>query len=162
MKEFDYAVVDFGNVFVPSRNKTVPTSNRISNSSSQITIWGNKKKEIRKCSKEITRLANIEGNPYEQAESRFEYQKNLYCICRPMVEEASEKGYEDTMVLLLERGAILIGAFYDSPKDQIARVVAKRLDRADGSFGLGLSNMRFPESKKNYRKLYIHLDHSLN
>ena len=75
-----------------------------------------------------------------------------------MAQESWREGINDTLGLLLERGALLIGAFYNYPHDYIARVVAKRLDYENGEFGLGLSNLVLPKDERRFKKLHIQED----
>jgi hypothetical protein len=156
--EFDFAVVDFGSVFKSIQDKSIPVKRRITKSNHQIKILSAENSKIKYAMLKVTRLANLPKEPYKDPKKRFQYQESLSKVCQPMVDEIYKEGTEGALALLMERGAILIGAFYNFPVQQIARVVAKRLDKADGTFGLGLSDLRLPPHMERFTKLHIQED----
>lgn len=158
VKEFDFAVVDFGKIFDQIRSKTIPLNDRINNSSEQIEILCTDDSSLRYALEQVTMLANVNGAPYENDEKRFQYQQALSKVCKPMVESIYARGIDNTLGVLMERGALLIGGYFDFPYENIARIVAKRLDKRDGTFGLGLSNLRLPRDISKFNKLHIQED----
>lgn len=155
---FNFAVVDFGTMFKGVRGQSLPSDLRITESTPEIQIVGSEDADIREALAEVTRLANLPGKPYEDEEKRYLYQKALAKVCKPMVAKIHKEGIDKVLGLLIERGALLIGAFYDFPEDQVARVLAKRLDKADDTLGLGLSDLRLPPNVERFTKLHIQED----
>lgn len=158
VKEFDFAVVDFGSIFDRVRSKTIPSKDRIKKSSDQIEILSLADPSLQSSLTQVTKLANEKGIPYEDDQKRYLYQKALGTICRPMVTSIQAEGVANTLGMLMERGALLIGGYFDFPDDHISRIVAKRLDKSDGTFGLGLSDLRLPKDISKFKKLHIQED----
>lgn len=156
--EFNFALVDFGFIFKPIQDKTIPLKQRIIKSNSQVQLLAPGRPEIKLALRKITELANLSGEGYKKTKNRFLYQKALNEVCQPMVAEIYEEGISKTLGLIIERGALLIGAFYNFPKKQLARIAAKRLDKTDGTFGLGLSNLSLPSDIKKFKRFHIQED----
>jgi hypothetical protein len=155
---FNFAVIDFGPMFKEVRGQSLPSNLRINESTPEIQIVGSEAADIKRALAEVTRLANLPTEPYEDEEKRYLYQKALARVCKPMVDKIHKEGIDKVLGMLIERGALLIGAFYDFPEDQVARVLAKRLDKADDTLGLGLSDLRLPPNMERFTKLHIQED----
>jgi len=157
--EFNLAIVEFGNIFSHLKNKALPVSKRRKKSTKNFRVLSCRyPKIVVPAVKTITRLANLSNQPCKDGKKRFVYQKALAQIFSIMAQESWREGINDTLGLLLERGALLIGAFYNYPHDYIARVVAKRLDYENGEFGLGLSNLVLPKDERRFKRLHIQED----
>lgn len=159
LTEFNFAVVEFGHLFDSLRNKTMPLFKRKEKTSKNLRILlYEQPRLIKPAIKTIIKLANLPYQAYRNSKSRFLYQKSLAKIYRPMVQESRQRRINNTLALLLERGALLIGAFYHYPHDCLARIIAKRLDYKNGEFGLGLSNLILPKGLKRFKVLHIQED----
>lgn len=158
--EFNFAIVEFGNFFDYVKDRALPLSRRRKKSTKNFRVLAYEyPKIVEPALKIITRLANpIEAQKYKNSENRFLYQQALGKICCIMAQESWKEGIDDTLGFLMERGALLTGAFYNYPCDYIARIVAKRLDYENGQFGLGLSNLILPKNVKRFKKLHIQED----
>ena len=158
--EFNFAIVEFGNFFDYVKDKTVPVSQRCLKSLERFRILAYEyPRVVGQAMEKITRLANpLEAQKHKKSENRFQYQKALGEVCSIMAQEAWREGIDGTLGFLMERGALLTGAFYNYPSDYVARIVAKRLDYENGEFGLGLSDFRPPRNLKRFRKLHIQED----
>lgn len=157
--EFNFAIVEFGDFFNPLKNKSLAESKRIKKSTKNFRVLAYEyPKIVTPATKTITRLANLPNQPYKNNKNRFLYQKALAEICWLMVQESRAEGINGTLGLLLERGALLIGAFYNYPHENLARIIAKRLDYENGEFGLGLSNLILPKDVKKFNVLHIQED----
>lgn len=157
--EFNFAIVEFGRFFDQVKDKSLPVSKRIKKSTNHLRILAYERPGlILPALRTITRLANLPGKPYEDAKKRFTYQQAIGKINWLMAQEAWKEGINKKLGLLLERGSLLTGAFYNYPQDHLARVVAKRLDFEDGQFSLGLSDLVLPKNWKRFNKLHIQED----
>lgn len=159
ISEFNFAIVEFANFFDDVKDCALPISRRRKKSTKKFRVLSYESpKKIIPSVETITRLANMQGKPYKDAKKRFKYQEALAKIYSIMIQEAWQEGINDTLGLLLERGALLIGALYNYPADHLARIVAKRLDYEEGQFGLGLSDLRLPQNVKSFKKLHLQED----
>lgn len=157
--EFNFAIVEFGNFFDDNKDKALTVSKRKEKSTKNFRVLAYEyPKIVIPAIKTITRLANLPNQPYQNNKTRFLYQKALAKIYGIMAQESWREGINDTLGFLLERGSLLIGAFYNYPHDYIGRLVAKRLDYESGQFGLGLSNLILPEDVKRFNVLHIQED----
>lgn len=159
VSEFNFAIVEFGDLFNHLKNKSLAMSERIKKSSKNFRVLAYEyPKIVTPATKAIIKLANLPNQPYKNNKNRFLYQKALSEIYWLMVQESAQEGINETLGLLLERGALLIGAFYNYPHEHLARIVAKRLDYKNDEFGLGLSNLILPEDVKRFNVLHIQED----
>lgn len=140
------------------RGTVVDDVDRILMSSEKIKILADIGNPTYKQLEKVTELANLPGTPFENANNRFKYQRALFKVCEPLVDLSLKEGIEGALALLLERGALLIGSFYKYPENQVVRVVSKRLDMADGTFGVGMSDLRLPEDITRFKRLHIQED----
>lgn len=156
---FNFATVEFGNFFDYVKNKTLAVSRRRKKSTKNFRVLAYEyPKIVEPALKTITKLANLSGRSFKDNKKRFLYQQALGKICHLMAQESWKEGINNTLGLILERGALLTGAFYNYPHDYLLRLIAKRLDYENGEFGLGLSNFVPPKNIKRFRKLHIQED----
>lgn len=157
--EFNFAIVEFGNYFDYVKDKTLPVSLRKKISTKKLQVLAlNQPKVFNPILNTITKLANLKNNSFKNNKKRFIYQEALSKICGSFAKESWQNGINNTLALILERGAILTGAFYNYPREYQARIIAKRLDYENGKFGLGLSNLKLPKNLKKFNKLHIQED----
>lgn len=157
--EFNFAIVKFCHLFDCVKDKALPFSQRMTKSTKDFRVLAFEKPEVFKPAlKTITELANLPGKPYRDPQKRFLYQEALGKVYSMLVQESWQAGIKETLGFLLERGSLLVGAFYNYPPGHLARIVAKRLDYASGAFGLGLSYLRLPKNIKRFKKLHIQED----
>lgn len=157
LTEFDFAIVEFNDIFNEFKNKALSINRRRKRSSQNLEIFEKKYPNlIKPAVANITQLANS-SHFSKDPKKRILYQKSLTEIFRLMRASLTE-GFASAAVLLLERGAILVNSFYQSKKDRLIRIVAKRLDYKNGKFGLGLADLRLPKNIKKFKKLHIQED----
>lgn len=157
LTEFDFAIVEFNDIFNEFKNKALSINRRRKRSSQNLEIFEKKYPNlIKPAVANITQLANS-SHFSKDPKKRILYQKSLAEIFRLMRASLTED-FASAAVLVLERGAILVNSFYNSKRNNLIRVIAKRLDYDNGNFGLGLANLRLPDDIKKFKKLHIQED----
>jgi len=143
----DPVTINFGNIFNDLKNSTIVVDKRIPSSNPELVKYG----------KEISKLANLDGNSYEDYELRFNYQSYLYKLCRPLIDKYKQYSDDKTLNVVIERGAILINSFFPTNNKNLFRITGKRI-KDDSNLGVKFSNFIFPKNLKKYTKLSIQED----
>ncbi|MBL7150326.1 hypothetical protein ISS86_00130 [Candidatus Microgenomates bacterium] len=157
--EFNFAIVEFDSLFERFRDKSLAISKRRKKSTKNFRVLAYEHPQIiNPAIKTIIKLANLTNKPYKNHKNRFLYQKALAEIYKIMAQKSYREGINNSLGLLLERGALLIGAFYNYPRGHLAKITAKRLDYENGEFGLGLSNLVLPKNVRRFKALHIQED----
>lgn len=146
-KQLDFytkpAIVNFGDVFNDLKNysQTPKKQNPI----------------LEKIGLEITKLANLPNKAYEDPKLRFKYQNNLCQLCQPLVAKYKTCADRETLNVVIERGAILVNAFFPINKDNLLRVTGKRIKKKT-CLGVRFSNFSLPKDLKKFKTLSIQED----
>ena len=158
LTDFDFAIVELDNVFDKLKNKAVSPNKRRKKSCQRLKIFEKKYPSlIKPAIVNITQLANSPSDFSKNSEKRLLYQKSLAEIFKLMKKNLPAE-FANSAVLVLERGAILINSFYNSKKNNLIRVIAKRLDYKDGKLGLGLANLSLSKNIKKFKRIHVQED----